>query len=78
MARDASDSRVIESRDQLIEALESGSKPPERWRIGTEHEKLIFNRADCSPVPYAGPRRQRTDEEKNESHQGKAAQTSEI
>jgi glutamate--cysteine ligase len=56
MARDASDSRVIESRDQLIEALESGSKPPERWRIGTEHEKLIFNRADCSPVPYAGPR----------------------
>jgi glutamate--cysteine ligase len=56
MARDASDSRVIESRDQLIDALASGSKPPERWRIGTEHEKLIFNRGDCSPVPYDGPR----------------------
>jgi glutamate--cysteine ligase len=56
MARDASDSRVIESRDQLIATLESGSKPPERWRIGTEHEKLLFNRASISPVPYDGPR----------------------
>jgi glutamate--cysteine ligase len=56
MARDASDSRVIESRAQLVEALESGCKPPARWRIGTEHEKLIFNRADFSPVPYEGPR----------------------
>jgi glutamate--cysteine ligase len=56
MARDASDSRIIESRDQLVAALESGSKPPERWRIGTEHEKLIFNRAGFSPVPYDGPR----------------------
>ncbi len=56
MARDASDSSVIESRDQLVAALEFGCKPPEKWRIGTEHEKLMFNRADFSPVPYDGPR----------------------
>ncbi len=56
MARDASDSSVIESRDQLVAALEVGCKPPEKWRIGTEHEKLMFNRADFSPVPYDGPR----------------------
>jgi glutamate--cysteine ligase len=56
MARDASDSSVIESRDQLVAALESGCKPAAKWRIGTEHEKLMFNRADVSPVPYDGPR----------------------
>ncbi|MEZ5839696.1 MAG: glutamate--cysteine ligase [Hyphomicrobiales bacterium] len=56
MARDTSDSTPIESLAQLVERLESGSKPSERWRIGTEHEKFGFYVADCSPVPYEGPR----------------------
>ena len=51
----AHDSR-IESRQQLIEDLAAGNKPREDWRIGTEHEKFVFNVADLSPVPYAGPR----------------------
>jgi glutamate--cysteine ligase len=33
---------VIESRDQLVAPMIKGEKPPERWRIGTEHEKLVY------------------------------------
>jgi glutamate--cysteine ligase len=56
MARDVSDATPIESRDQLVEALASGAKPKSAWRVGTEHEKFGFYQADCSPVPYDGPR----------------------
>ena len=48
------ESPVIESRDELVSYLESGSKPEEDWRIGTEHEKFGFNVADNTPVPYGG------------------------
>ena len=56
MARDASDATPIESRHQLVEALASGGKPREAWRVGTEHEKFGFYVADNTPVPYEGPR----------------------
>ncbi len=54
MARDASEATPIVSRDQLVEALESGNKPPSAWRVGTEHEKFGFRREDHGPVPYEG------------------------
>src|SRR5580704_923381 len=54
MARDVSDSTLVTSRDQLVAWSEAGAKPPEQFRIGTEHEKLPFYRADLRPVPYAG------------------------
>ena len=44
----------ITERRQLIEYLEAGCKPPERWRIGTEHEKFVFRRSDLRRVPYEG------------------------
>ncbi|MEJ1157701.1 glutamate--cysteine ligase [Prosthecomicrobium sp. N25] len=56
MARDTVDAVPIESRDQLVAWFEAGSKPKERWRIGTEHEKFGFHTDDLSPVPYEGPR----------------------
>jgi glutamate--cysteine ligase len=56
MARDTADLTPIEDRGELIAYLESGCKPPEKWRIGTEHEKLGFYKDGNSPVPYAGPR----------------------
>lgn len=46
---------VIESRSQLISSFEAGCKPPERFRIGTEHEKFVYRRADYSAPSYAGP-----------------------
>jgi glutamate--cysteine ligase len=54
MARDVTDSTPITSRDQLIAWLEAGAKPPEQFRIGTEHEKFPFYRAGRLPVPYEG------------------------
>jgi len=56
MARDVSDLHIVESRDDLVEWLEAGSKPASEFRVGAEHEKVPFYIADRSPVPYAGPR----------------------
>jgi len=45
---------VLENRTQLIEYLESGCKPRERWRLGTEHEKFGFTVSDLKPLAYEG------------------------
>lgn len=45
----------VQGRDDLVRYLEEGCKPPPKFRIGTEHEKFGFRRADHSPVPYEGP-----------------------
>jgi glutamate--cysteine ligase len=54
MARDISDTTPIEHRDELIAYLESGSKPREKFRLGTEHEKFPFRPKSHKPVPYEG------------------------
>ena len=54
MARDVSDTTPVAGRRDLVAALEAGCKPAARHRIGTEHEKIAFYRADHSPVPYEG------------------------
>ncbi|MGC8201540.1 glutamate--cysteine ligase [Aliiroseovarius sp. PTFE2010] len=46
----------IESYDQLAEYLESGCKPAQDWRIGTEHEKFGYCKDTLRPLPYDGPR----------------------
>lgn len=46
----------IENKIQLIEALSTGSKPKQQWRIGTEHEKFPFLTDSLKPVPYEGAR----------------------
>ncbi|MBA4091220.1 MAG: glutamate--cysteine ligase [Sphingobium sp.] len=43
---------VIENRDQLIAAFAKGEKPKDRWRIGTEHEKFVYNRRDHHAPSY--------------------------
>jgi len=47
-------SRVITSRDDLIDWIKAGEKPETQWRIGTEHEKFVFCRKTHEPVPYEG------------------------
>lgn len=54
MARDVPDSTPIQSRDELVEWIAAGEKPPSAFRIGTEHEKFPFYRSDLAPVPYEG------------------------
>ncbi|MEM7425373.1 MAG: glutamate--cysteine ligase [Pseudomonadota bacterium] len=46
--------KPVESFDELVTYLEDGCKPPEDWRIGTEHEKFGFHTSDLSPLPYEG------------------------
>ena len=45
----------IESRDQLLASFAKGEKPPERWRIGTEHEKFVYKIADHHAPSYDEP-----------------------
>src|SRR5487761_2709853 len=56
MARDVSVLELIAHRDQLVQWFVAGAKDKSQFRLGTEHEKFPFYKADLSPVPYAGPR----------------------
>src|ERR1700722_15533741 len=56
MARDQVDMTPIETRDELVAWFAAGEKPPEKFRVGTEHEKFAFTLARHEPVPYDGPR----------------------
>ncbi len=46
----------ITDKRQLVAWFEAGNKPPEQWRIGTEHEKFAFSLDDYRRLPYDGPR----------------------
>jgi len=54
--QDGAPSPPIGSRDDLVEWFAVGCKPKDQWRIGTEHEKIVFQTDDLRPVPYEGPR----------------------
>jgi len=45
----------IESRAQLVAPMQEGEKSPDRWRIGTEHEKLVYKIADHHAPSYDEP-----------------------
>jgi len=45
---------VIESRDDLVRHLSKGMKPKSAWRIGTEHEKFVYDLKTHKPIPYEG------------------------
>jgi len=47
---------TITDRRQLIEYFENACKPPSRWRLGTEHEKFVFEHDTLRPLPYEGER----------------------
>ncbi|KUF12727.1 glutamate--cysteine ligase [Pseudoponticoccus marisrubri] len=46
----------IERHEQLAEYLAAGCKPPQDWRIGTEHEKFGYCKDTLKPLPYDGDR----------------------
>ncbi|MEO5596322.1 MAG: glutamate--cysteine ligase [Lysobacteraceae bacterium] len=45
---------TIEHRQQLVDYLASGCKPPSEWRVGTEHEKFGFHLDDLRPPTWDG------------------------
>jgi len=47
--------KLIESRDDLLSVFADGEKPPERWRIGTEHEKFVYRVDDFRAPSYDEP-----------------------
>ena len=49
-------SPLIESKADLIQWIAVGEKPEADWRIGTEHEKFVFDTETLAPVPYEGDR----------------------
>ncbi len=46
---------VLENAQDLKDWMVAGCKPREAWRIGTEHEKFGYRKADLTPLPYDGP-----------------------
>ncbi len=46
----------ITDRRELVQYHASGSRAPEQWRIGTEHEKFGFRLDDLRPPAYEGER----------------------
>jgi glutamate--cysteine ligase len=56
---DRSDARLelpVTSLDDVLPYFREAEKPPARWRVGMEHEKLGLYEADHAPVPFDGPR----------------------
>ncbi|MEM6909105.1 MAG: glutamate--cysteine ligase [Pseudomonadota bacterium] len=48
----AAEDPVVEGMDHLIAPMLGGEKPASRWRIGTEHEKLVYKRLDRAAPSY--------------------------
>lgn len=46
----------IERAEDLAYYFESACKPREKWRVGTEHEKVVVRREDAKAAPFSGPR----------------------
>src|SRR5829696_7658186 len=49
------DSPIIHSRADLLSVFSGGEKPPEQWRIGTEHEKFVYRVEDHRAPSYDEP-----------------------
>ena len=43
----------IERREQLVAPMQAGEKPRAQWRIGTEHEKLVYRHESHAAPSYA-------------------------
>jgi glutamate--cysteine ligase len=47
---------VIEKKEELEAFFHNAGKPRERWRVGTEYEKVGIDRNTAKAIPYSGPR----------------------
>lgn len=46
----------ITDKRPLVDYIEAGCKPRDKWRIGTEHEKFAYRLDDLRPLDYEGER----------------------
>ena len=42
-------------KSDLLEWFSAGAKPSIEWKIGTEHEKFVFNIKNSKRANYSGP-----------------------
>ena len=47
-------SKILENKKEIIEYFEKGSKTQQFWRIGTEHEKFLYDLDTLQPINYHG------------------------
>jgi glutamate--cysteine ligase len=47
---------VIDKNQELEAYFHDSGKPPDRWRVGTEYEKVGIVRSTGQAIPYFGPR----------------------
>src|SRR5262245_27885249 len=45
---------LIGSRNDLVAHIAGGAKPRADWRVGTEHEKFVYDLKGYKPLPYEG------------------------
>ena len=46
--------KILENKREIIEYFQKGSKPKQFWRIGTEHEKFLYDLNTLQPIDYHG------------------------
>jgi len=46
---------IVTSAAELVTWFEHGEKPPEQWRVGTEHEKIGLRLGSYASIPFEGP-----------------------
>ena len=46
--------KILKNKKEIIEYFEKGSKPKQFWKIGTEHEKFLFDLNTLEPIDYYG------------------------
>ena len=46
--------KILENKKDIIEYFEKGSKPKNFWKIGTEHEKFLYDLRTLKPINYYG------------------------
>ena len=46
--------KFLENKNDLIKYFEKGSKQKKFWKIGTEHEKFIYDLNTLNPIDYNG------------------------
>jgi glutamate--cysteine ligase len=52
----AAEQSVVGSVDELVAWFARGEKPPEQWKVGTEHEKIGLYESNQASVPFGGER----------------------
>lgn len=48
----SSQNHPVENRDDLLRIFQAGEKPKAQWRVGTEHEKLVYKKQNHQAPSY--------------------------